>query len=180
MQEDKEQAELIQLMTKDIQKIRDEILEKQDGLCELCKDEISEKTGVSLDHQHRTKSSVIGENGGGLVRGVLCRRCNVMEGKIWNASKRFGIHDNLSDWLRTLADYLDKENYPYIHPSEKALEKEVSKRNYNKLSKLYKEEEFIPKRKNQKKKPMIAYPKSGKLTKGLKELFELFQISPYN
>jgi hypothetical protein len=172
--------ELKQLMTKDVQRIRDEILSEQGGLCKLCEDEISEKTGVSLDHQHRTKTSVIGENGGGLVRGVLCRRCNVMEGKIWNASKRFGIHDNLSDWLRTLADYLDADNYHYIHPTEKPKEQKVSKRNYNKLAKLYKEEEFIPKRKNQKKKPMPEFPKSGKLTKALGELFKRFDINPYN
>jgi len=172
--------ELKQLKSKDITKIRDEILYFQQGKCALCHNPITEKSGTSLDHQHRTKDSIIGENGGGLVRGVLCRSCNVFEGKIWNNSKRFGLHDNLSNWLRDLADYLDKENYPLIHPSEEPREPKVSKRNYNKCKKLYNEEEFIPKRKNQKKKPMIEYPKTGKLTKGLRELFERFGISPYN
>ena len=175
-----ENIELTQLKSKDITETRDKILKEQDGLCALCEEPITEKSGVSLDHQHRTISSIIGENGGGLIRGVLCRRCNVFEGKIWNNSKRFGLHSDLPNWLRKLADYLEKENYPLIHPSEEPKDPKVSKRNYNKIKKLYKEEIFIPKRKNQKKKPMIEYPKSGKLTKGLGELFERFEISPFN
>ena len=171
----------IQLKTKDIQATRNKILkEDQDGKCALCKELITEKTGISLDHQHRTKNSEIGVNGGGLIRGVLCRRCNVFEGKIWNGSKRFGICENLSTWLRSLADYLDKENYPFIHPSEEKPEPKVSKRNYNKIAKLYKDEEFTPVRKNQKKKPMIEYPKSGKLTIPLKKLFDKYKVNPYN
>ena len=176
----KEIRELTQLKSKDITRVREEILHFQHGKCALCHNPITEKTGTSLDHQHRTKTSVIGENGGGLVRGVLCRRCNVYEGKIWNNSKRFGLHDDLPNWLRGLADYLEKENYPLIHPSEEAKEPKVSKRNYNKCKKLYNEEEFIPKRKNQKKKPFPEYPKSGKVTKGLKEIFDKFEISPWN
>jgi len=175
-----EPNELKQLNNSDIPEIREEILKEQNGLCILCGDKITEKTGISLDHQHRTKSSIIGENGGGLIRGVLCRRCNVFEGKIWNNSKRFGLNDNLSDWLRTLADYLDKENYPLIHPSEKPQPKKLSKKNYNKCKKLYDNEEFIPKRKNQKKKEFPDYPKSEKPTKILIELFSRFEVALYN
>lgn len=172
---------LIQLMPKDVQALREKILhEDQDGCCALCGDPIDENSGASLDHQHMTKAEEHGVNGAGLVRGVLCRSCNAFEGKIWNNSKRFGLHDNLSTWLRTLADYLDKENYPYIHHTEKKAEPKVSKRNYNKLKKLYEQEEFIPVRKNQKKKPFPEYPKSGKLNKALSELFERFEIKPFN
>ena len=163
---------LLQLENKDIPKYRLQILKEQNNLCALCGVEITEKTGVSLDHQHRTKSSVIGEDGGGLVRGVLCRKCNVFEGKIWNNSKRFGI-TNLSDWLRVLADYLDKENYPLIHPSEKQKEPTVSKRKYNSLKKQY---NLI----NKNKKKFPEYPKSKKLTKPLAKLFKDFSINPYN
>lgn len=173
-------SNFIQLMSKDITTIREQILKEQNGKCKLCKNIIDENSGASLDHQHMTSKETIGENGAGLVRGVLCRRCNVFEGKIWNNSKRFGLHDDLSNWLRNLADYLDADNYDYIHPNEKPKDPKVSKRNYNKLAKLYKEEVFVPKRKNQKKKPMIEFPKSGKLNKGLKELFERFEINPFN
>ena len=92
----------------------------------------------------------------------------------------------MAELLRSAADYFDKgsyideDGYYYIHPNEVKREPKVSKRNYNKLARLYKLEEFIPKRKNQKKKPMIEFPKSGKLTKGLKEMFDRFGINPYN
>ena len=47
-----------------------------------------------------------------------------------------------------------------------------SKKNFNKLNKEYKV-------KYPNKKP-LEYPKSKKLTKGLKVLFEEFNINPYN
>lgn len=163
----------VQLKAKDISDIRDMILHQdQDGCCALCTKPIHEKSGVSLDHQHRTQSSEIGENGGGLIRGVLCRGCNVFEGKIWNNSKRFGLHDDLSGWLRALADYLDKENYHYIHPSEEPKVPKLSKRYYNKLKKEY--------GLSGKRAKFPEFPKSGKLTVKLAKLFEEFEISPYN
>ena len=171
---------LKQLMHKEIPEVREHILSIQEGKCALCGDNIQENSGASLDHQHRTKSEEIGLNGGGLIRGVLCRGCNVFEGKIWNNSKRYGLHDNLSEWLRGLADYLDMENYPMIHPSEKPKESKLSKRNFNRVKKLYNDEVFVPKRKNQKKKAFPEFPKSGKATKLIKELFARFEIDLYN
>lgn len=174
-------VDLTLLKGKDISVIRDKILnEDQNGCCALCTKPITEKSGAALDHQHRTKSSVIGEDGGGLIRGVLCRACNLFEGKIWNSSKRFGMHDDLISWLRRCADYLEKENYNFIHPSEVEKDPPLSKKNYNKLKKLYDKKEFIPKRKNQKKPFFPEFPKSKKLTVALKKLFEEFEISPYN
>lgn len=68
----------------------------------------------------------------------------------------------------------------YIHPTEIPQPKKLSKKNYNRCKKLYDNEMFIPKRKNQKKKPFPEYPKSGKPTKALKDLFERFEINLYN
>ncbi len=163
---------LTQLKSKNIPETRNKILKEQDNRCMLCNNDITENSGASLDHQHMTSKETIGENGAGLVRGVLCRACNVMEGKIWNNSKRFGLHDDLSNWLRTLADYLDKDNYPLIHPSEEPKDPKVSKRNYNKLKKLY--------NLSGKKAKFPEYPKSSKLTIKLKVLFEEFSTHPYN
>ena len=73
-----------QLKTSEVKEIREKILKKQDNKCKLCNDPITEESGISLDHQHMTSKETIGEDGAGLVRGVLCRACNVMEGKIWN------------------------------------------------------------------------------------------------
>ena len=83
---------LTQLKSKDITETRNKILLEQKGLCALCDQKITEKTGTSLDHQHRTKDSIIGENGGGLIRGVLCRRCNVFEGNTTWRELRQTIH----------------------------------------------------------------------------------------
>ena len=157
-------SQLMQLSNKDIPEYRKAILEEQNGLCAICKDPITEKTGIALDHQHRTKASIIGENGGGLIRGVLCRRCNSSEGRIWNNSKRFGIKD-LPNWLRSLADYLEEENYPLIHPNEKPKEPILPKRRYNKLKKAYTGRAKFP-----------EYPKSKKITKRLQELFKEYEI----
>jgi len=171
----KETKELKQLKVSDILPIRNEILELQSGKCAICGDIISEKTGISADHQHKSSIETIGEDGAGLIRGVLCRGCNTLEGKIWNNMNRFKQPKNVNDrikWLEELLKYYKSENYPYIHPNEKPKEPKVSKRNYNKLAKLYKD--------SGKKKKFPEYPKSGKLTVGLKTLFEEFQIEPFN
>lgn len=163
---------MIQLKSSEIQEVREEILESQGGVCDLCGEVIDEKSGISLDHQHKKKSETNGVDGAGLVRGVLCRSCNVMEGKVWNNMTRYlqptCVQDRV-EWLEKLIQYYKKENYPLIHPSEKPKEEIVSKRNYNKLAKVYKGRKKFP-----------EYPKSGKLTMGLSVLFEEYEIPPYN
>lgn len=161
---------LIQLKSSDVAEVRDAILEEQNGLCAICGEPIEDDDIAHLDHQHRLKSSEIGLDGGGLVRGVLHMNCNVFEGKIWNNSKRFGLHDDLSGWLRNLADYLDRDNYPIIHHTEKPKEKKLKKSSYNKLKKTHIE--------NNTKGKFPEYPKSKKVSKKLKELFEHHDITP--
>lgn len=165
-------TELKQLKTNEIQITRETILQEQCGLCVLCECEITEETGYSLDHQHKRKSDEIGVDGAGLVRGVLCRNCNVWEGKIWNNTGRYrqpkSVQERI-DMLHKLMKYYEKENYKLVHPSEKIPEKTISKANYNRLKKLYNEKKKLP-----------EYPKSGKLTLGLQVLFEKYEIEPYN
>lgn len=165
-------TKLKQLKSSEVQSLRNEILEEQDGLCALCDEPITEATGVSLDHQHKRKADPIGVDGGGLVRGVLCRACNVWEGKIWNNTQRYrqpeSVQDRI-DMLKKLIDYYKKGTYDIIHHTEKEKEPVVSKRNYNRLKKEY----------NGKKK-FPEYPKSGKLTIALQVLFEEYEIEPYN
>ena len=167
--------ELRQLKTNEIQEIRENILAEQNGCCALCGVEITEVTGYSLDHQHMTKKETIGEDGAGLIRGVLCRSCNVWEGKIWNNTQRYrqpkSVQDRI-DMLEKLMEYYKKDNINLIHPSEKIKEPTVSKSNYNKLKKQY--------GLSLQKKKFPEYPKSGKLTKILENLFNEFEIEPYN
>lgn len=164
--------ELKQLKSSEIQIVRETILKEQHGLCALCLNKITEDTGAALDHQHRRKSDLIGVDGAGLIRGVLCRACNCLEGKIWNATTRYrqpkSVQDRI-DMLKRLVKYYEKTNYDLVHPSEKVPLKEVSKSNYNRLKKLYIGKKKFP-----------EYPKSGKVTLGLQSLFLEYNISPYN
>jgi len=171
----KEVEELVQLKTCDIPTIRENLLKEQNGCCALCGIEISEVTGYSLDHQHMTKKETIGVDGSGLVRGVLCRSCNIFEGKVWNSTQRYKQPENVKcriDILEKLIEYYKKDNFNLIHPNEKIKEQIVSKSNYNKLKKQY----LL----SLKKKKFPEYPKSGKLTKILENLFTEFKIEPYN
>ena len=164
--------DLRQLKSNEIASTRDEILKEQNGKCSLCNNTITETTGVSLDHQHKTLKETIGVDGAGLIRGVLCRSCNVLEGKIWNNTSRYLQSKNVNErikFLESLISYYQQENYPLVHPSEKEKEKKVSKRNYNKLKKVYTQKAKFP-----------EYPKSGKLTKPLEKLFSVYEISPWN
>jgi hypothetical protein len=167
--------ELRQLKASDVPTIRDELLKDQNNKCCLCGGEITEKSGVALDHQHMFKSETIGEDGAGLIRGVLCRACNAVEGRIWNNMKRYlnvSSVDERIKWLDSLIQYYKKEPLPLIHPSEKKKEQIVSKRNYKLLQKKYLE--------SGQKQQFPEYPKSGKLTKQLKKLFEDFSINAFN
>jgi len=71
--------------------------------------------------------------------------------------------------LEDLIRYYQKGTYDLIHPSEKKKEPIVSKSNYNRLKKVYSGKKKFP-----------EYPKSKKLTKLLGELFEEYNISPWN
>lgn len=184
--------QLIQLKQKDIPKYRDLIIKEQQGLCAICKETlpIDEKNGISLDHQHRTKNEPVGQNGAGLIRGVLCRDCNVFEGKIWNNSKRYGKFKTLPQFLRAVADYLEKENYPYIHPTEEEKPQRVSKRQYNLLIKAHKahNNKTIDKKPNNEKPnngkknnnmEIPPFPEKRKPSQKLLNLFATYNISPY-
>ena len=161
-----------QLKSNEVADLRNEILKEQHGKCALCDSIITEDTGYSLDHQHKTSKETIGEDGAGLVRGVLCRACNVWEGKIWNNTQRYRQPKNVNDrigMLTALIAYYEKGTYDVIHHTEKVKEPVVSKRSYNKLKKAYAGKKKFP-----------EYPKSGKLTLGLQVLFEEYGIAPYN
>jgi len=160
--------DLKQLKSKDLKALREELYHQQNGICPLCKTKIKLEEAV-IDHQHKTQKEEIGVNGAGLVRGVLCNRCNSVEGGMINKFKRYGIYlQDYTQFLRNLADYLDQEPLPYIHPTEAPKIPKLGKRNFNKLKKLYKLK--YPNRKD------LEYPKSGKMSKKWEALFNEFDI----
>ncbi len=150
-----------QLKQKDIPELRTKLLEEQKEICPICKRKIKDPC---LDHSHKKRIK-----GTGLVRGVLCRTCNIFLAKSENNCIRFGIPLNeLPTVLRNMADYLEKEPFPFVHPLEAVKEPKLRKSSYNKLvKKLKKQNRKIP-----------PYPKSGKLTKELALLFKKYNIEP--
>ena len=157
--------ELKQLKTSELSELREQLIVEQNGICPICGKPINKPV---VDHQHKKRIK-----GTGQVRGVICSSCNVFLAKSENNCTRYNISlEELPNVLRNIADYLEAEQLPLIHPTEKEKESKVSKKNYNKLKKLYDEV-------NHRKK-FPEYPKSGKLTNSLKVLFATFGVSPYN
>lgn len=173
---------LKQMKQKDIKELKEKLWLENDRKCPLLGIEV-ELDKMVLDHIHKLVAEDASEEKG-TIRDALEFRANAMEGKITNNWKRyFGADESkhpidLPTFLRNLADYLEKgayqdeDGYYYIHPSEVKKEPKMSKRNYNKLKKEYSL--------SGRKKKFPDYPKSGKLTVGLKKLFEEFKIEPYN
>jgi hypothetical protein len=179
----------ILMKNKDIKALKEKLWLRNNKKCPLLGIEVPLEK-MALDHIHKLKSENYSEQKG-TVRNAIEFRANGIEGKISNAWKRYFGSDeskhpiSLPDFLRNLADYLEEgalveESTYYVHPNEVPKEPKLSKRNYNKLKKLYEKKEFCPTRKNQKKKPFPEFPKSSKITKALKELYEEFQVNPYN
>lgn len=176
-------TEIVYLKSTEVKALREKLHNEQNMICPVCAQKMSHDA-MALDHQHKLfKNQPLLEDGAGLVRGAICLVCNSWEGKVSGSFKRMGLHkknNSMSDLLRNLADYLERENLPYVHPNEVPREPNISKKNYNKIKKMYESEEFTPERKNQKKKVFPEFPKSAKLTKALEELFIKFGVSPYN
>lgn len=147
----------------DISPLREALCEKQQGFCPICCRKIN---APCLDHHHKKRIK-----GSGQIRGVLCRSCNVMLGKIENNCVRYSIsQEELPEILRNMAKYLEQPHLPYIHPSDAPKQKLLMKSSYNKLKKIMKEAPS--------KKKCPEYPKSGKLTKPLKALYKEYNLKP--
>lgn len=95
--------------TKEVAKVRDELLKKQGGRDLITGMNIAKGDAV-LDHCHDTQ----------YVRGVLSRPSNVALGKIENLWKRYlgwWYVGTLADFLRGCANYLEREQpKEYLHP----------------------------------------------------------------
>ena len=158
-----------QLKSKDVPEVRAKILKEQKGICPICGKEIVDPV---LDHEHVKR---IG--GSGQIRGVLDRLCNSFTAKCENNCVRYGIQrDVLPDVLRNIANYLEKAQYPLIHPSEAAPKKIVTKASYNEMLRWHKQngtdKRVKPYRYNKKDKPAQG------LTKPLARMFEMAGVEP--
>ena len=130
---------LIQLKNKDLKWVRAKLLEEQDYICAICgcnlKDDIKNNPkNLHVDHQHF---------GDKLIRGILCRRCNTIEGKLWNfynryTKKELKSKEDYMSMIRGLNFYYDNHLTEFIHPSAiKKIKKKAKKvKNNKKLKKV--------------------------------------------
>lgn len=164
---------LVKLKTTEIKALRERLSKEQGGICPLCGKPLNEPC---LDHQHKLKKTdEPGVDGAGLVRGVLCRDCNALEGRIWNAMSRHLQPKTVAErveFLKKLVCYYNKDPEKILYPGCDAPTPKLSKRNFNQLKKLYSAE-------HPGAKP-LEYPKSGKLTEKLKPLYRKYGVSPFN
>jgi hypothetical protein len=90
----------------EVKVVREELLDQQNGKCAVCG---GAPKIPCLDHNHQT----------GAIRGVLCSGCNAYEGKI-SKWKHFAQVDDLPNWLRGLATYLETHSTDQtglLHPT---------------------------------------------------------------
>jgi RNase P subunit RPR2 len=158
------------LKHKEIKELREKLWEENGRCCPICGAEV-DKSEIALDHSH--KSDV---DGTGQIRNAICKKCNSLEGIFKQKWKRIGLMDviEFSDLLISMGEYLKQEHLPYLHPSEVQKKPKLMKRSYNQLKRE------IEKVNCYLEKPIKIppYPKSKRLTKRLKELYDQFGLVP--
>jgi hypothetical protein len=155
-----------QLKTTEIAGLREELAERNNQECPICHRKFSEKIRKTLDHDHDTY----------LIRNTICNSCNQVEGAIKGKLKRLGLWNDVdySEYLRSMADHISNDQLPIIHPSHKPKHRKLQKRSYNELARVIKDMNKYLKRPIK----IPEYPKSRRLTKRLKELFERYGVVP--
>ena len=94
-----------------INEVRQELLENQNFKCSMCDEDLKDEdnTNRHVDHNHDS----------GMIRGVLCRRCNLLEGTLYYRFRRSGHVGKETDyiwWLEKHLAYLKKPETQYEHP----------------------------------------------------------------
>ena len=174
------EMKFIEMKQSDIKPLKERLWLKNNKTCPLLGIEIP-LDKISLDHIHKLNSESYSEQKGTIRDGIEFR-ANSLEGKITNNWKRyFGSDESkhpttLPNFLRKLADYLERGAYSeiingeevyYVHPTEVPKEPKLMKSSYNELKRVYNEKKKFP-----------DFPKSGKMTNVLKNLFEKYEIIP--
>lgn len=105
--------ELRKVKTTQVAAVRQEFADKQGGRCGICRQPTPAASQV-LDHDHKT----------GVCRGMLCRNCNGIEGKILNLARR-GQRQYDPHWFLTrIIAYWSEHDRPIregdlLHPTHK-------------------------------------------------------------
>ena len=169
MRRTKLNSKLKQLTNTELADLRKQQWENQDRKCAILKQHISLNEAV-LDHKHKLKRELVGPDGKGLLRGVLHRHANILEGKIFRIYRQYHLDEiiPLPKLLRNIANYIEYPPMPpvYIHPSEEVSARQViGKRLYNKICKHY----F---KRYPRRKTLPKSPKKGRMTKEFQIIIE--------
>jgi hypothetical protein len=128
----------------DIKRLKDKYV-KANIICPIMQVVLTKDTAV-VDHKHITRKDITdgktGEDGKGLLRGVIHDQANVFIGKIEKGFVRSGCHKyplSISDQLRHIADYLEDPPLPQnmIHPNDRVKPQKLTKRDYKKICKYW-------------------------------------------
>ncbi len=116
--------ELTKTKQADLPKIKRELIAKQNGLCPICKQNITSvaSKNIVIDHDHKT----------GIIRAALHRGCNGTEGKVYRVVQMWGKASTLSGVIKVLENLIafwklhrtPQTNYIYYShktPAEKRL-----------------------------------------------------------
>jgi hypothetical protein len=101
------------LTYKELKALKDDMLTVEDG-CPICKRLFKDlkQRDICLDHNHVN----------GKIRGLLCRGCNSMEGKVHRAFVRVGLAKagvNYEEFLIGLLCYTKFPELDVLHPTFK-------------------------------------------------------------
>lgn len=97
----------VQLTAKTLNDEKQRLFKEQHGKCLLCKNDLDPDFKKNhLDHDHALTG-----NNAGRVRGLLCIRCNPLEGLIKHKFERSGLRDRVDyiEWLESLLTYLKND-----------------------------------------------------------------------
>lgn len=101
----------VRIKASQIKAVTARILAEQSGICPLCRQEIPDGMAC-LDHDHAT----------GEIRGVLCRNCNGIEGRIRNRVTTARRKLSSIEWLANLLAYWKlhrTSQHHLLHPTYK-------------------------------------------------------------
>ena len=117
-------ANILRLKQSEVPLAKVLISKKQGGRCALCDEPLALITAQNrcLDHDHKT----------GVIRGVLCRNCNGIEGKIFNLINRAKRKKTVLQWAKKLIAYWILHSKPQtsrLHPTHRTPDEKRIKRN---------------------------------------------------
>jgi len=126
---------MLQIKYKDLPALREELMKEQNYICPICAIDLRtlEPKDRCVDHEHY---------GDKLIRAVLCRRCNAVEGKLHNSyirttKKERNTKEDYLNVLKGLIKYKSRPSTIYVHPKgdKNGLRKKKKRSNTKRLLK---------------------------------------------